>query len=132
MNLLITVVQFDAYFDTVYNAGAITSETDSIKTKLIYTAQNFIVMSGYDLTSSTVITDKIIAGICETASYIYSYDAEIKKRIALQSMNVDNFKIDKLSEKYTEMANMLPFTIKMLLDDLKRYKAGFFIDVTRS
>ena len=132
MKQLITIVQFDAYYDKQYLPGDITTEIDATKTKLIYTSQNFIISNGFTLLDTTTITDNVIAGICETANYIYKYQTEIDKRAALQSMNVDNYKIDKLSEKFTGAGMMLPYSITVLLSSLKKYQSTFSQVVTRT
>lgn len=131
MTLIISLPQFNTYFSQIWNDEGISNLTDDQKTKLIYSSQYLIIQNGYNITSATV-NDNLISAICETAKYIYKYDNEIFKRMAIQSMGIKDFSIDKFKENYKETSLNLPMSVIKLLDSINLYNKGIFTTISRT
>lgn len=119
-NSWVTVAESNLYLADKYGAGDWAGLTDAVKEQLLITAF-WTIYSSPDYTIAKTSTNELVKNAqIETAWFMYTYDSEIWKRLALQGIGVTEFEISEFREKLSK-GSPIPLIASGMLEDFSTY-----------
>lgn len=119
-NSWVTVAESNLYLADKYGAGDWAGLADGVKEQLLITAF-WTIYSSPDYTIAKTSTNELVKNAqIETAWFMYTYDSEIWKRLALQGIGVTEFGISEFRERLSK-GSPIPFVAAGMLADFSTY-----------
>lgn len=120
-NSWVTIVEADTYMSEKWNAASTWAAlSNEEKEQLLITSYRWINSDDRYEIGADEDSDGVKYAQIETAWYIYQYNDEIEKRMALQAQGVQDFDVSKFSESYKiGVGSRLPDFVGGLLDDFE-------------